>query len=93
MQEGNTKDLLFSVSRLISDLSGIIALYPGDLIFTGTPEGVGLGRTPPLYIRAGQELVSTIEGIGELRQTFVATDEHGHAPRSQRPVPAPELAS
>lgn len=90
VQQGNTKNLLFSVARLISDLSGIIALYPGDLIFTGTPEGVGLGRTPPLYIRAGQELVSTIEGIGELRQRFVAADEHGHAPRSQRPVPARE---
>lgn len=93
VQEGNTKDLLFGVARLISDLSGIIALHPGDLIFTGTPEGVGLGRTPPLYIRPGQELVSTIEGIGELRQIFVAADEHGHAPRSQRPAPAPEVAS
>jgi 2-keto-4-pentenoate hydratase/2-oxohepta-3-ene-1,7-dioic acid hydratase in catechol pathway len=93
VQEGNTKDLLFGVARLISDLSGIIALHPGDLIFTGPPEGVGLGRTPPLYIRPGQELVSTIEGIGELRQIFVAADEHGHAPRSQRPAPAPEVAS
>lgn len=93
VQKGNTKDLLFGVPRLISDLSGIIALYPGDLIFTGTPEGVGLGRTPPVYIRPGQELVSTIEGIGELRQRFVAADEHGHAPRSQRPAPATERLS
>ncbi len=92
VQEGNTKDLLFGVARLISDLSGIITLHPGDLIFTGTPEGVGLGRKPPLYIRAGQELVSTIEGIGELRQRFVAADAHGNAPRSQRPVPAREEA-
>lgn len=85
VQEGTTKDLLFGVARLISDLSGIIALHPGDLIFTGTPDGVGHGRTPPVYIRPGQELVSTIEGIGELRQRFVAADADG--PRSQRPAP------
>lgn len=72
MQRGRTSSLLFSVPRLIEALSRTVTLYPGDLIFTGTPSGVGLGRTPPQYIQPGQTLTSWIEGIGELEQTFVA---------------------
>lgn len=72
MQAGRTRDLIFPVAKLISHLSEVIDLYPGDLLFTGTPAGVGLGRTPQRWISAGQTLVSSIEGIGELRQTFVA---------------------
>lgn len=64
-------------NRLIAGLSGVITLNPGDLVFTGTPQGVGLGRDPQVYIRAGQELVSTIDGIGELRQRFVASGSDG----------------
>lgn len=84
MQDGNTANLIFSVPRLIAGLSGVLQLYPGDLVFTGTPEGVGLGRTPAVFIQDGQELVSTIDGIGELRQRFVATDAEGKAPHSQK---------
>lgn len=72
MQDGVTSKLLCSVAELIHGLTKIISLYPGDLIFTGTPEGVGLGRDPQVFMRAGQELVTTIDGIGELRQRFVA---------------------
>ncbi|MGW7544186.1 fumarylacetoacetate hydrolase family protein [Streptomyces sp. NPDC054770] len=72
VQKGRTRDLVFSVPALISKLSAVLPLLPGDVIFTGTPAGVGLGRDPQRWLSAGDELVSGIEGIGELRQTFVA---------------------
>lgn len=72
MQKGRTRDLIFSVPVLISKLSAILPLLPGDIIFTGTPAGVGLGRDPQRWLAPGDELVSTIEGIGELRQRFVS---------------------
>lgn len=72
VQDGRTSDLVFSVSALISKLSHIITLHPGDLIFTGTPSGVGLGRSPQRFLKDGEELHTWIEGIGELHQTFVA---------------------
>ncbi|WPB88560.1 fumarylacetoacetate hydrolase family protein [Streptomyces malaysiensis] len=72
VQKGRTRDLIFSVPALIAGLSAVLPLLPGDVIFTGTPAGVGLGRNPQRWLAAGDELVSTIEGIGELRQTFVA---------------------
>jgi 2,4-didehydro-3-deoxy-L-rhamnonate hydrolase len=74
MQKGRTRDLVFSVPALISRLSHKLPLLPGDLLFTGTPAGVGLGRTPPRYLAPGEELVSYVRGIGELRQRFVAGD-------------------
>ncbi|MDH6117028.1 fumarylacetoacetate hydrolase family protein [Kitasatospora sp. GAS204B] len=72
VQKGRTRDLIFSVPALIAGLSAVLPLLPGDVIFTGTPAGVGLGRDPQRWLAAGDVLVSTIEGIGELRQTFVA---------------------
>ena len=60
-----------SVPKLVAGLSRVITLYPGDLLFTGTPEGVGHGRDPQRYIDPNQVLVSTIDGIGEQRQTSV----------------------
>ncbi|MER5951900.1 fumarylacetoacetate hydrolase family protein [Streptomyces sp. NPDC001904] len=72
VQKGRTRDLIFSVPALIAGLSAVLPLLPGDVIFTGTPAGVGLGRDPQRFLAAGDELVSTVEGIGELRQTFVA---------------------
>ncbi|OYN99816.1 fumarylacetoacetate hydrolase family protein [Enemella evansiae] len=80
MQKGRTSNLIYSVPQLIAGLSGVITLYPGDLVFTGTPEGVGLGRDPQVFIQPGQELVTSIEGIGELRQKFVASGEGGAKP-------------
>jgi 2-keto-4-pentenoate hydratase/2-oxohepta-3-ene-1,7-dioic acid hydratase in catechol pathway len=72
MQKGRTRDMIFSVSELIEQLSAVTPLLPGDVIFTGTPSGVGLGRTPPRWLAAGDALTSYIEGIGEMRHTFVA---------------------
>lgn len=72
LQQGNTKNLVFGLPHLIHHLSSIVELYPGDLIFTGTPDGVGFGRSPQQYLVPGDELVSSIEGLGEIRQHFVA---------------------
>ncbi|WP_415939726.1 fumarylacetoacetate hydrolase family protein [Streptomyces sp. 039-1] len=72
VQKSRTSDLIFSVPELVSRLSSVIPLLPGDVIFTGTPAGVGLGRDPQRWLAPGDELVSTIEGIGELRQRFVS---------------------
>ena len=71
VQHARTNDLIFSVSALVARLSAVLPLLPGDVIFTGTPPGVGLGRTPQRWLAPGDELVSTIEGIGELRQRFI----------------------
>lgn len=68
VQSDRTSSMIFGISELVAYLSGICPLLPGDLIFTGTPAGVGNGRTPPRYLEPGQELVTSIEGIGELRQ-------------------------
>lgn len=73
VQSGRTSELIYSVPALVSRLSASVPLLPGDVIFTGTPSGVGLGRTPPRYLAEGEELVSRIEGIGELRQRFVSS--------------------
>jgi 2,4-didehydro-3-deoxy-L-rhamnonate hydrolase len=70
LQDGRTSDLIFPVAELVSRLSQSLTLYPGDLIFTGTPKGVGMGRTPQRYLVPGT-LVSTIEGIGDLSVTLV----------------------
>lgn len=71
VQKARTADMIFSVPDLVAYLSSIVTLYPGDVIFTGTPPGVGMGRTPPRFLTPGDSLRSWIEGIGELRQTFV----------------------
>jgi 2-keto-4-pentenoate hydratase/2-oxohepta-3-ene-1,7-dioic acid hydratase in catechol pathway len=72
VQKGRTRDLIFSVPTLVSALSEIVTLYPGDVIFTGTPSGVGIGRNPQRFLQPGERLDSWIEGIGELHQRFVA---------------------
>jgi 2,4-diketo-3-deoxy-L-fuconate hydrolase len=71
MQKGRTSDMIFSVPQLVSYLSGIVTLFPGDLIFTGTPSGVGMGRTPPRFLNDGDRLHSWIENVGDLEQSFV----------------------
>ncbi|WP_432181591.1 fumarylacetoacetate hydrolase family protein [Streptomyces sp. NBC_00063] len=72
VQKARTRELIFSVPALVSRLSHILPLLPGDVLFTGTPAGVGLGRTPQRWLTDGDVLVSYVEGIGELRQTFQA---------------------
>lgn len=73
VQRGRTSDMVFSVSGLVSWLSGICPLLPGDLIFTGTPPGVGMAQDPPVFLRPGDELVSGVDGIGRIRQRCVAS--------------------
>ncbi len=75
VQLGRTRDMIFSVPALVSTLSASMPLLPGDVIFTGTPSGVGVGRTPPRFLADGEELTTHIEGIGELRHRFVAAKE------------------
>lgn len=72
MQKSRTSSLIFTVPALIAELSAVLPLLPGDLIFTGTPAGVGMARSPARYLRPGDELVSTIDGVGTLRHHFVA---------------------
>jgi 2-keto-4-pentenoate hydratase/2-oxohepta-3-ene-1,7-dioic acid hydratase in catechol pathway len=72
VQHDRTKSMIFPVPELIARLSAVLPLLPGDLVFTGTPAGVGNRMDPPRYLTEGDELVSRIEGIGELRQHFTA---------------------
>jgi 2-keto-4-pentenoate hydratase/2-oxohepta-3-ene-1,7-dioic acid hydratase in catechol pathway len=71
MQESNTRDMIFSIAEIIEFLSGSTTLEPGTLILTGTPEGVGMGRKPPVYLKAGDVVECEIEGIGVLRNPVV----------------------
>jgi 2-keto-4-pentenoate hydratase/2-oxohepta-3-ene-1,7-dioic acid hydratase in catechol pathway len=66
MQDSNTSNMIFDVSAIISDLSQSMTLLPGTLILTGTPEGVGFTREPPVFLRDGDTITIDIEGIGEL---------------------------
>jgi 2,4-didehydro-3-deoxy-L-rhamnonate hydrolase len=72
MQDGSTDQLIFSVPDIVSRLSAVVELLPGDLIFTGTPPGIGAAMKPPRCLAAGELLVTDIEGIGQLAQRFVA---------------------
>jgi 2-keto-4-pentenoate hydratase/2-oxohepta-3-ene-1,7-dioic acid hydratase in catechol pathway len=72
MQTGRTSAMIYTVPILIERLSAILTLYPGDIIFTGTPAGVGNARTPKRFIQPTEVLVSTIEGIGELTTRFAS---------------------
>ncbi|MBI5446728.1 MAG: fumarylacetoacetate hydrolase family protein [Deltaproteobacteria bacterium] len=67
VQESSTADMIFPVARLVSFLSLDTTLLPGTVILTGTPQGVGFIRNPPLFLSPGDEVVVSIEGIGELR--------------------------
>ncbi|MEV6342574.1 fumarylacetoacetate hydrolase family protein [Actinoplanes sp. NPDC051851] len=71
VQYGRTSEMIFPVDDLIARISAVCPLLPGDLIFTGTPAGVGNRRQPPRYLQPGEVLVSRVDGIGEIRQTFV----------------------
>lgn len=70
VQDGTTANLIFPVADLVSRLSRVVALLPGDLIFTGTPAGVGMGMSPPRFLVAGETLHTDIEGIGRITQRF-----------------------
>ena len=72
LQHSNTRELIFRVPELVAWLSSVVTLEPGDVVATGTPSGVGFARRPPRFLKAGDEVVVTVEGIGELRNPVVA---------------------
>jgi 2,4-diketo-3-deoxy-L-fuconate hydrolase len=72
VQDARTSDLVFGVSQLIAELSAVVPLLPGDIIFTGTPGGVGFARRPPRFLQPGETLESWVEGIGTIRTRFTA---------------------
>lgn len=71
VQDGNTDDLIFSVPGLVAWLSRFITFRPGDLVWTGTPGGVGEARTPQLFLRDGMILETEVEGVGTMRNPVV----------------------
>lgn len=85
VQASRTSKMIFPVAELIARLSAVLPLLPGDLIFTGTPPGVGMARVPPRFLRPGDRLLSHAEGIGELRTELVGA--------SDRSVPVPSPAT
>jgi 2-keto-4-pentenoate hydratase/2-oxohepta-3-ene-1,7-dioic acid hydratase in catechol pathway len=72
LQKSNTRELIFGVPRLIEYISSIAPLLPGDIISTGTPAGVGLGRTPKRWLKPGETVTVTVEGLGELTNPVTA---------------------
>ncbi len=72
LQDSNTDDMIFNVPTLVSYISQFMTLLPGDVISTGTPAGVGLGMSPPWYLKPGDVVELGIEGLGEQKQTAVA---------------------
>jgi 2-keto-4-pentenoate hydratase/2-oxohepta-3-ene-1,7-dioic acid hydratase in catechol pathway len=72
MQSGSSKTMIFGVAKIVSYVSQFITLMPGDVITTGTPPGVGMGRKPQQFLKAGDTIALGVEGLGEQRQTVVA---------------------
>lgn len=72
VQDSNTAQLIFRVDQLIAYLSRVVTLQPGDLIFTGTPPGVGMARQPQLWLKAGDTVVCEIDGVGRLENPVVS---------------------
>ncbi|TBX27719.1 fumarylacetoacetate hydrolase family protein [Nioella sediminis] len=71
MQNGNTRDMIFPIAEAIAHLSQFMSFQPGDIIATGTPAGVGMGMKPPRYLRAGDEVVLEVAGLGQQRMQVV----------------------
>jgi len=72
LQNSNTRELVFKIPELIEYLSSITPLLPGDIISTGTPPGVGLGRTPKRWLKPGETVTVTVEGLGSLTNPVIA---------------------
>ena len=71
MQQARTSELIFDVPTLVADMSSVLPLWPGDIIFTGSPAGVGFVRQPPRYLQPGEVLETWVEGIGTIRNRIV----------------------
>jgi len=72
LQHSNTRELVFGIPALVEYLSSVFTLESGDIVATGTPPGVGMARKPPRWLKPGDEVVVSIQGLGELRNTTVA---------------------
>lgn len=75
MQRSRTKLMIFPVAEIVARLSATLPLLPGDIIFTGTPSGIGWAREPKVLLKPGDELITTIENIGAMRNRFVPQAE------------------
>ena len=71
MQDGNTRHMIFTAGVALAYISQVVTLLPGDLVFTGTPPGVGMARKPPVWLKAGDVVEVEIEGLGVLRNPVV----------------------
>ncbi len=80
-QDGNTRTMVFKSAFIVSYLSQFMSLQPGDVISTGTPPGVGLGQTPPVYLDVGDRMELGIEGLGTQKQVVIAAERH-HGPET-----------
>lgn len=78
VQSANTSDMLFTVQQLVAFVSRIVTLEPGDIIATGTPSGVGMGRTPPTYMKSGDTVEVAIQHVGTLRNRLVEAGVSSH---------------
>jgi 2-keto-4-pentenoate hydratase/2-oxohepta-3-ene-1,7-dioic acid hydratase in catechol pathway len=74
LQHSNTSDLIFKIPELIAYLSSVFTLEPGDVIATGTPSGVGMARTPPRWLKPGDEVIIRVQGLGDLRNPVTAEE-------------------
>ena len=83
-QDANTRDLIFDVPTIIAVLSAGLTLYPGDVIATGTPAGVGIGFKPPRYLKSGDVVAIEIDGLGRLENTLVARQGQALDPKVAR---------
>jgi 2,4-didehydro-3-deoxy-L-rhamnonate hydrolase len=81
LQKGRTSQMVFSVSELIAQISQVCPMLPGDVVFTGTPPGVGMARKPQEFLQPGTTLISEIEGIGKLTNPIVAGDGYPQSAR------------
>jgi 2-keto-4-pentenoate hydratase/2-oxohepta-3-ene-1,7-dioic acid hydratase in catechol pathway len=72
LQNSNTRELIFKIPDLVEYISSITPLLPGDIVSTGTPSGVGMGRTPQRWLRPGDSVTVTVEGLGSLTNPVVA---------------------
>jgi 2-keto-4-pentenoate hydratase/2-oxohepta-3-ene-1,7-dioic acid hydratase in catechol pathway len=78
LQDGNTREFIFGIDRVIAHISQLVTLEPGDLIFTGTPPGVGVARKPPIFLVEGDVVEVEIAGLGILRNRVVAERTGGY---------------
>ncbi|MBK8024019.1 MAG: fumarylacetoacetate hydrolase family protein [Chloroflexi bacterium] len=75
MQDGRTNDMVFGVRQLIAYITRNITLEPGDLIITGTPSGVGMGMNPPRFLKQGDVVTVSVEGVGEISNSCEVIDD------------------